>query len=58
MPVVGQPADNTRNMSFLCNATQFAVHCRMAGLNQTHVPAEEPNEINLLKQVFIFHAGR
>jgi hypothetical protein len=24
MPIVGQPIDNTRNMAFLCNATQFA----------------------------------
>jgi hypothetical protein len=39
-------------MSILCNATQFAVHCRMPGLNQTLVPAEEPAEINLLGQFF------
>jgi len=50
MPIVGQPTDNTRNMAFLCNATQFAVHCRIAGLNRTHVPDEEPKKINLLGQ--------
>jgi hypothetical protein len=42
MPIVGQPTDNTLNMAFLCNATQFAVRCRMAGLIRTHVPGEEP----------------
>src|SRR3979411_1577405 len=50
MPIVGQPTDNTRNMAFLCNATQFAVHCRIAGLSRAHVPDEEPKKINLLGQ--------
>jgi hypothetical protein len=50
MPIVGQLKDNTRNMAFLCNAMQFEVHCRIAGLVGTHVPGEEHSKTNLLGQ--------
>jgi hypothetical protein len=35
MPELGQPPDNTHNMSFLCNATRFNVRCHICDVG-TH----------------------